>query len=288
MTFERRPTPTTAGNGSGPATGPPTQTCALCIITPQTIATSPANRARTRIGVGEEIELTVSPGPATWAVSGGNGSLNPSSGTKVLYTAGDMAGSVTITANGPGCTCTIALTIVEPANWTMKRVLGTILKHTSGIPDCGWWGSLYVHPNDVNFYRVEIREKDSLSVATGSYHRYHNGQLHGNYPPPDHASQWFLLTTHTAADGSQPPSGVRDQVYSGYPPPAEIGTAPPFTVGQYYWPITWEWRVSGSSNIHSFPVSRQEHEIFSNGRCESRKGGNTESTNYNDPTGTPF
>lgn len=285
MSDEKKPTPPSVGGGAGPATGAPVAPCPTCTITSQTVATSPANRARTRIGVGEEVELTVSPGPATWAITSGTGTLSPSSGShsKVTYTAGDTAGIVIMTATGAGCSCTITFTIVEPSSWTMKRKPGSNLKHTHGRPDCGWLASAEIHPNDVNFYRVQIREKDSLSVATGSYNPSHNGKYHGNYPPPDRVSPWVPLISHSETDGSA--MGATDTVYSGYPSTTATGTAPPFNVGTYYWPITWQWKV-GTGAVHNFPSVRQEHEIFANGKCESRKGGHTESSMYNDATST--
>jgi hypothetical protein len=283
--------PSTCPNGNAPVGGTVQQCPAqagtpkkTCTITSQTHATSPANRTRTKIGVGEEVDLTVTPGPATnWAITSGGGTLSSTSGGSTTLTGGDSAGSVTITATCPDCTCTITFTVVEPS-WTMEKKAGTNLKHTNGHPDCGWQGTQYLHPNDVNFYRVETRELDSLSVATGCYNPSHHGKYHGGYPLPDCASSWFPVKNHTEAHGSE--VGMTDQIYSGYPAPSATGTAPPFTVGSYYWPITWQWRVVGSANTHNFPGIRQEHEIFATGKCESRKGGHTESSMYNDPTST--
>ena len=49
-----------------------------------------------------------------------------------------------------------------------------------------------------------------------------------------------------------------------------------------YFPIVYQWRVIGNATIHDFPGIRQEHEIFTDGKCESRKGGNTEFNMYNE------
>jgi hypothetical protein len=143
---------------------------------------------------------------------------------------------------------------------------------------------MYVHPDDVNFYRIETREKDSQAVATGSYATF-NGIKHGNYPPPDNASAWFAITRHSETDGST--DDAPDDIYSGDPGSGATGAAPPFKVGKMHFPITIQWRVVGSGTIHNFPVVRQEHEIFANGNCESRKGGHPESSMYNDATSTP-
>lgn len=139
---------------------------------------------------------------------------------------------------------------------------------------------MYVHPNDVNFYRIETREKDSQYAGTGSYSGY-TGDYHGNYPPPDRASAWFPITRHSEADGST--DDTPDTIYTGLPSVAVTGAAPPFNKGSGHFPITIEWRVQGGRTLHSLPVVRQEDEIFETGRCESRKGGHTEHTMYGGP-----
>jgi hypothetical protein len=282
------PKPSTTPSGSQPSSGAQTSCHPACTISSQTIATSPANRARTKIGVGEEVRLTVKGNPATWKITSGTGTLSPNTGARktVTFTADDKAGSTTITATGSGCACvnTITFTVVRPASWTMKRQANTNLKHTNGRPDCGWSGIMYVHPNDVNFYRVETREKDSQAVCTGSYTPF-AGVWHGNYGPPDQASSWFLLTAHTETDGST--DNAPDNIYSGDPGAGATNAAPPFKVGTMYFPITIQWHVVGNATIHDFPIIRQEHEIFSDGKCESRKGGLTEKSMHTDPTTTP-
>lgn len=285
MSCRNEPSNPNSGPSAGAPAASPTQQCTSCTITSQTIATSPSNRLRTKIGVGEEVDLTVSPAPTTWAITSGSGTLSPNSGSHagVRFTADDTAGPVTITATGPGCSCTITFNVVAPASWTMKRQPSTNLKHTNGRPDCGWKGIMYVHPNDVNFYNIETREKDSQAVATGSYSTF-NGVWHGNYPLPDRVSGWFPITRHGVTDGST--DDAPDEIYSGDPGVGATRAAPPFTVGSMYFPITIQWRVVGSTIIHDFSVVRQEHEILATGRCESRKGAHPEHTMYNDATST--
>jgi hypothetical protein len=124
----KAPAPASAKAASAPppaAAAPPPAAAAkkTVTITSQTVATSPANRARTRIAVGEEVELTVSPDPATWAITGGTGTLTPNSGSvaKVTFTADDAAGSVTIKATAPSGDASITFTVVAPSGWTMVR-----------------------------------------------------------------------------------------------------------------------------------------------------------------------
>lgn len=285
------PTPPSTGSGTSKVGSAKTScTTKKCTITSKTIASSPSNRARTRIAVGEEVELTVSPGTATWSISTGTGKLSSTSGTKVTFTADDKAGSVNITANSSGCSCKIQFTIVIPSSFTMKREPGTNLKHTRNRPNCGWFGVIFVHSNDVNFYNIQVREKDSKCVSSGS-HSVFKGLPHGRYPPPDYASSWLTISmsTHSSSDGSK--VNTSDNIDTGDPgiaagavPPH--GTAPPFIAGEHHYPITFQWRVKGKTSIYDFPVVRQEAEVFTNGKCESRKGGNTEPTMYSDPTST--
>ncbi len=232
------------------------------------------------MAVGEEVTLTYSLGSATWTSGGGAGTLSPSSGAQTTFTAGDTAGSVTITATGCGCSAPITITVVEPSGWTMRRAAGSNVGHTAGRPDCRWYGTMLVHPNNVNFYRIETREMNSTISLAGSYNiPSWVGLKH--QPPAQTASGFFSITRHSDAEGSE--VAMRDNIDTGDPGAAATGSAPPFTAGTHSFPITWQWKVSGSSNIHDFPEQRQEAEIFTTGRCESRKGSHTESTLYSEP-----
>jgi hypothetical protein len=236
--------------------------------------------------VGEKVELTVSKGTAEWKIASGGGKLSPDRGkqAKVTFTAGDTGEDVVIEADdGEGCSAKITLTVVEPSGWTMRKKNGSNLEHSHGRPDCGWLGIMYFHPDDVNFGNMKTREMDSSFHGNGSYSSF-TGDKHGNYPGPDHASAWFPVVSHSETRGST--DNVPDHVYTGDPGPAQTGNSPPFTAGSGYFPITLQWKV-GSGSPQNFKVTRQEAEIFTSGKCESRKGKHTERTMHNDPTSTP-
>lgn len=289
--------PSPPANGPAPATPPgstlPCQKNPFKLVS-ETFATSPANRARTKIGVGEEVTIKTDPTVnAKWTLSGG-GKLRTANGTQTVFEAGDTAGSATVTATGAdGCTATITFTVVEPSNWIMKRRPGTNKRHTQGFPDNGFQASFYVQPKDVNFYRVEVRELDSTAVTTGCFDATpHKGAKHGNYPAPDFASGDFgiTMTNHTDADGSL--VNMVDNIYSGISSVmASDGSktplaTPPFTSGTLVFPITFQWRV-GTGTRKNFPVVEQRHTVTSDGTSTSSKGGHTESSFYTDPTTTP-
>jgi len=167
----------------------------------------------------------------------------------------------------------------------MKRAPGTNLRHTQTKPDCGWQAAVRVHPNDVNFYRVEIREQDSSAVASGCFAEF-IGIKHGNYPAPDFASGFFgiTMTNHTDADGSL--ANLVDNIYSGISALTAAESAPPFTDGSMSFPINWQWRV-GTSAPKNFPTVQQTHVVTADGKCVSSKGGNSEQNLFSDPTSTP-
>jgi type VI secretion system secreted protein VgrG len=280
--------------GEGSDAGPPGQASSgsnACTITSQTFATSPADRARTKIGVGEEVDLTMTPGPATWAITSGSGSLNPSSGSyaTVTFTADDNGEdpekTVTITATGSGGTCSITFTVVQPSSVSMERKQGTPLKHHEGRPDCGWIGVEWIHPNDVNFYNVQRREVDSRCVGTGCYSGPEfNGALHGRYVGGFGLWANVHMRDHDPAKGSK--AAMEDHIYGGDPGPA-VGDKPPFQPGTASFDIIHQWAVCNGTP-HDFPAIRQEHVISADGTCVSAKGGNVEITMYSNGAGNPW
>jgi type VI secretion system secreted protein VgrG len=280
------PQPSATPDAAQPVEGPVEECHPPCTIASQTFKTSPADRTRTKVGVGEEVTITVTGNPATWEIDTG-GTITPSGAeaNSVTFTAGETAASATITATGVGCGCVNSITfdVVEPDSFTMRRK-GATLEHNNPWPDCGWTGMIYVHPNDVNFYRVQVREVDSRAVTSGCYATaLQTGAYHGNYPPPARVSPWIAVTSHTEARGSK--TTVTDHIYSGRPLSSWAGGAnPPFMAGTMYYPMTWHWRVRGSANHKDFPHFRQSHRVTAPGRCTSSKAGNSESCMYSDPT----
>jgi hypothetical protein len=163
-----------------PPPTPPPPPPPPCTLTSETVATQPSNRGRTKIGVGEQVDLTVSGGSATWSLSGG-GKLSATSGASVRFTAGDRAASATITATAPSSTCTITFTIVEPSGGSMTRYPGTGIKHSINRPDVGIQTAIYFLPDDVCFYRLQYHEVDVPCVCTGVYTPF-NGVGHDPHP----------------------------------------------------------------------------------------------------------
>lgn len=263
--------PSGGSNPSSPAGGA-SQGCPTCTITSETAVSVPANRARTTIGVGEDVGLTVSPGPATWSV-GGEGVLSSNSGTSVTFRAGRNPGTVVITAVGAGCSCSITFTVIAPSAVFMGRQPNTPLKHTNGRPDCGFLGQFLLRPDTVSFINLEVREKNSRSTADGFYEPFNNCT---HQPEEQTESDWFTMNDCIPGQGT--PANLNDTIYSGDP-----GTGPPFTAGTMVFPIDWEYRVWGGP-AQALPHFEQRHQVITAGTCTTTKDGTSIATNPSDPT----
>ena len=270
---------------------------ANCLISSLTVAFSPADQARTKIGVGEQVNLTYSHGKATWTITSGGGYLGENKKeviqqTTVMFTAGGVKGQTTIKASGAKGDCTITFNAVEPTNIILER-FGNKLKHTNGLPDCGWLGQPYMQPTDVNFGRVQIREKDSIVHGTGSYSKL-QGNRHGiNYTTVDRTDPngektgiWHISNgEHDVHLGTK--VSTVDKIYAKA---LEWGFG--FKEGYAYTSITWQWGVipySGAEPdvINNFAPILQIHRIHSDGKCESIKENHAEHTYYNDADSVP-
>ncbi len=259
------------GTGSNPGGTGGTQGCQHCTISSETFATIPSNRARTRIGIGEDVTLTVTPGPAQWSVSG-DAVLNPTSGSVVTFRAGSTAGSVTVTAQGPGCTCNITFTVVEPEALYMGQQPDSVTRHVNNHPCSGFLGMPSLYPYDVNFYNVEVREQNSAATTNG-YYASKSGVTH--MPAGTQYSSW--LSIDEQQHGIMSVVNGWDKIWSGWCP--GVATA----AGTMTFPITWQFRCWGSSP-KALRAFQQSHVCDTAGAVTTSKGGTTVSAAYADPT----
>jgi len=248
------------------ATVPVTLTRILTIRS-QTVQAAPPNRARTRIGVGEEVRLTAS-APANWSVSGG-GTLSATSGTTVVFRAGAQADSATITATAAESSGTLRLDVLEPS-FRMEVAFG--VKHTHGRPDCGFLTKMFLLPADVSFVHVDVREQNSACRADGFFARF-NGNTH---QPKEMTSSEPFVVKSPGADGKGSTPDLFDQVYSGDP-------GGRIFEGRVTCDITWEFRVRGGA-FKAMPQQAQSHVVDAAGNCTTSKAGATATRAPNHPT----
>jgi hypothetical protein len=225
--------------------------------------TEPANRARTRLGVGERVRVTYSLGAATWTKAG-DGDLSSASGATITFTAPNTAGTTTLTATGSGCSKNIAFTIVAPNSVHMTRLHPHQVEHNQTYANIGMLTNIYLGPDDVNFHNVQFLEMEIGCTADGVY-ACQNGQ--GHHPN----ANGLGATTHVAA-GNGTAMNANDHVYSGCCPNPCVPWVAPQT-GREHWPIPWKWRVGAAGAWNNLTTVDQRVACEASGRLTADKAG---------------
>lgn len=227
-------------------------------LTHETDVTSPTNRQRTKLGVGEKVKLTISPtisGSASWSTSEGTISGSDNSAT---FTAPSRSATATVTATINNCSLTKTFTVVEPNGVLMERT-GNI-RHTQGLPSTGMQLYIYIQPTDVSFNRIEVREGTCAPVSTGYFELINVG----NHPN----GNFITMTSSTINDKGTLALGLDTAQIS-------LSTLPPANVrlGTTTWPIPWLFKVTGESEEKEFSVVNQVAGLDIAGGMSISKGG---------------
>ena len=226
-----------------PAGGLPGAACGSSLsLVSQTTATVPANTARTKLGVGETTKLSLTPAPAcavTWQIIAGNGSLSFFSGVSNVYTAHERAQSATVRATVNGFTYDKTYNVWEPASETAVESCGTTVPIPAGTQGVGMFLTTTVHPTDVSFARVQIKELPGPATSVTPYFQQfdpaiicHCGE---GGPNPDFTT---LDANNSAPD---------EAAFQEFPPPWTP------TPASFEWIIPMRWKVVGSVNEASLP-----------------------------------
>jgi len=131
-------------------------------LTSQTVSTTPADRTRTTIGIGEQVTVSVTPViSVNWSVTGG-GAVNPGSGTSTTFTASKSSSTSTIHAVVGGTDCTLVFSVIAPTGMvyyhsTDDTTLGTLGPPNNQIGARSRF-TAEVQPTTVSFSNVEFRK----------------------------------------------------------------------------------------------------------------------------------
>lgn len=246
-------------------------------LTSQTAATLPKDRNRTTIGVGETVTVTANQ-PVTWEVRGSLLSKVQKTASSIRFTASDQVGNITITAKTVDCgiSQSIQFSVIAPSGikFVKKQEL-----HVQNILDAGFIAHLYLLPDTVNFYNVQIRELDSPAIASGSSYRM-NGRKHGNYQ--NGHSNWMTAISYKEQIGTL--MDADDFVYYHLDLYCQKAILP----GTVLYRIPYEWKLGNSGNIYNLNVIRQFTEIKSDGYITTTKGDSGSTFHYSDPTTNPL
>lgn len=213
---------------------------AVLKVESETVATVPADRTRKKVGVGEQVTLTLQPtslSPVSWSISG-NGMLSATTGNPITFTAHDSASTPSVTATYAGTPCTVAFTVVEPTSESAVKTSEDTF--SAGTQGAGMWLRITIAPTDVSFQWVESREVPGPATSITGYFT--------NYPASSLAhvpAGWVSIAPgNTKTDHA---------AFSGFPPP--------WYAGGFEWIIPIEWRVIGKTNVGTLPNRTQTFSI---------------------------
>ena len=264
-------------------------------------------RSQTRLGVGEQVNLSFTTMPASaaafvqqetllWSNTGFPGVRDDLHHGTATYYAGPLNSSVNLKltiASGPssGREVSVTRTIVEPDSTSYMRP-HYVVAHDVNTCSVGFVGDIYLAPKDVSFRFIGFAEGGGTSTATGWLqpdfdnlaHRPTGGSLDAAY---------LAVGGGDINDGSKvivqgAPYG--DQVgFASYP---RMAPAPPYGEGTIEWPISWRYQyyneLSGSSIAKTFMIATQYMTSDATGRATVSKAGSALiSAEASDPTTAP-
>jgi hypothetical protein len=207
----------------------------------ETVSTVPANRGRTKLGVGEQVTLWLSPNPpcgVSWSLIG-PGSLSTTSGNVTTFTAHNAASSTTVRATVGGTPLEVSFNVVEPASQT--GAISSVLSFPAGTQGAGMILNVTVHPTDVSFLNVEILELPGPATNIfGYFATYPPAQL-AHSPNPN----WVRLSAS---------NGLNDTA-------SQSGHPPPWSLGGFLWDIPVRWRVVNTTTQGTLPNRVQTFQI---------------------------
>jgi hypothetical protein len=256
--------------------------CEMLKFASETIALQPNDRARTTIGIGEEVKvrfdgLTECGGKLEkWSIENiGTEAIKNTVAiigiNEFQFNAGFVPGIVKIKVmlsglKGDCKNCPtvmdIPYTVIAPSEVNYKVVYNSqcpgslyVPKHNQYAPSAGVWASIYIGPSSVNFYNISYKEGYVDAVTTGD--DYWKQVLSKGGKIPSHpASATFKLMLTQVLDGYGTEANSTDEINIQFPCRQE---ADPTNYGRvlYNIPQFYERKVNGKSTLIKFCEVRQ-------------------------------
>jgi hypothetical protein len=228
-------------------------------------ASTPTNRARTTVGVGEAVNVFFQPSlpiNVNWTVSAG--SLTSTSGPSTWFVAPSNAATttITITASIGRQSVSIPFTVVAPSG--VSATITSTRKQNIPVGVAGAYMHLNVtmQPTNVSFYRVSMLEVTNAATSVTGYFTSHWPSPHDNVAG---AGQWHPVGVDNLIDVA---NGMDTCSYYGsshLPPPWSPG-------GSFTWPIPGQWKI-GNGSTNSLSWSDQVFTLGANGTFTITKFG---------------
>lgn len=266
-----------------------------------------AGHSPVRFGVGEEIKLSVvfadtkqtaaTVGGLEWKVKGGPAVVKADMGNgNGTLKCGGKAGTVEVELRLKTGTKELLgakkFVVIQPESATFTKIGADY--HHQGTASAGFQGGIYLHPNDVSFKWVEIREGAASYSGSGCL-ELSNVEIRKDKPfkmgqfVADTKSgakvkgssavihplmgDWVGFTGGNSAQGTVCEGA--DSVATREPDWAPNG-------GAFTWAIPWFFRVAGGPGETRFMTAEHTATIDANGRCTVSKLGLSVTKNVND------
>jgi hypothetical protein len=242
----------------------------------QCVATTPANQARTDLGVGEQVNLFFAP-PATGLSTffkASAGSVSPIANTyALLFTAPSNRNNVTITVTGVSANIvngpmTLAFNVLEPTGIDHANIIQRFA-YAIGTAGAGMQLTPYLAPTSVSFYRLQCMEVGQPASSVTGYFQVNGAPAHDS---SSGANQWFQILQDNS--WQLPWDNAGSPTY-----------APPWSAGTYTWVIPGKWKID-SGDQHDIPFSNQSFTLDSSGTVTVTKFGHTVTRHINEQYGT--
>jgi len=218
-------------------------------------------RTKDHYGVGEVVDLSVDVKPASQAALLGNLTFSanggrisnalPAAGT-ARFTAGDQKATVQLKVTDVNRNQLATKTIFVIAPNEIKMTTVTLMPPPLGQPGAGFLATrIRLHPLNICFENIEVREGTCKAVANGYYQGWHN-LVHpvGNWADVVDFNDVLL----------------DDDIQSG-DPGGQLAN------GVFEWPIPWEYRVGATGTARQIAIVRHKQEINVLGHVTIWKGG---------------
>jgi GT2 family glycosyltransferase len=243
-----------------------------------------AGRSKVRFGVGEVTDLNFQATPATSAAAVGGLRWFIDSGGGVLIGTGANDGTGIYTAPGTDAivrlvlkiatgsnagmvVATRTITIVAPNDALMVQCPGTGISHTHDYWSVGFQGNIFLRPTDVSFGSILVQEGTASGIGSG-YLVGSNGIVHPVGP-------LIAVSGGNSTTGSQ---------LIGFDTVQSEELGPPFTTGDFLWPIPWRFQV-GTAPISTFTTANHHETADGVGTATiAKKGAGPFSRVPSDPT----
>jgi hypothetical protein len=222
-------------------------------ITNQCIATTPANQARTTIGVGEEVNLWLVNPPCcdcTWSTSAGT--LSVTNGTSTTFTAPDTNTAAIITVYYNGDSCSKPFDVIQPIgllyenDTTNSPYMNNCPTPTTTHIVLGYYAFVYAQPDTVNFGKISLFESKACATT--------NGFFVAHPPKPFcHPPNGPNAITSVVIPGKGTFSGWHDMISGGA---TGFDSLSSYSNGSFTWPIVSSYAI-GSGSQHSIQTVNQ-------------------------------